>query len=453
MKFVKKEVTMKTEIKLSDHFNYNKLLRFTLPSVVMMIFTSVYGVVDGLFVSNYAGKTAFVALNFIMPFLMILGTFGFMFGAGGSALIAKTLGEGDENRANRIFSLLIYVTIVVGIITSAVSLVIIRPVAELLGAEGQMLEDSVLYSRVILCALPALMLQFEFHSFFITAGKPKLGLAITLMSGVTNMVLDALLTAVFPLGLLGAAIATALSQAVGGLVPLIYFSGKNSSTLRLGKTNIDWRVLLKTATNGSSELMSNISMNVVSMLYNVQLLKYAGEDGISAYGILMYVNFVFISAFIGYSVGVAPVIGYHYGSQNHGELKNLKKKSFLVIIGSSIVMFLLAEVFASPISGVFVGYDRALCEMTVRAFRINAFSFLFSGFAIFSSSFFTALNDGLTSALISFLRTLVFNTCTVLIFPLIWGLNGIWFSIVAAEIMAVIISLLFLATKKKKYNY
>ena len=440
-------------IKLSDHFTYSKLLRFTVPSITMMIFTSIYGVVDGFFVSNFVGKTPFAAVNFIMPFLMILGAFGFMFGTGGSALVAKTLGEGDEDRAKRIFSLIVYVSFVLGVAVAVLGIIFLRPVAALLGAEGEMLENCVTYGRIILIALPAFMLQFEFQSFFVTAEKPKLGLAVTVAAGVTNMVLDALLVGILSLGLVGAALATAISQCVGGIVPVIYFSRKNSSLLNLGRTVFDGKVLLKTCVNGSSELMSNISFSLVGMLYNIQLLNYAGENGIAAYGVLMYVNFIFISAFIGYSVGTAPVVGYNYGAENKTELQSLLKKSLVIVGCFSVFMVVAAELLARPFGTLFVGYDKELLDMTVKGFVISSFSFLFSGMAIYGSSFFTALNDGLTSALISFLRTLVFQIAAVIIFPLLWGIDGIWFSIVAAELMATVTTVIFLILKRKKYGY
>ena len=440
-------------ISLSEHFNYRKLLRFTFPSIIMMIFTSVYGVVDGLFVSNFVGKTPFAAVNFIMPFLMILGAVGFMFGTGGSALIAKTMGEGDPEKANRLFSLFVYVSAACGIVIAVAGIAFIRPIASLLGAEGTMLDDCVTYGRIILIALPAYMLQYEFQSFFVTAEKPQLGLFVTIAAGVTNIVLDALFVAVFRWGLVGAAAATAISQMVGGIVPLFYFFRRNSSLLRLGKTRFDGRALLKACTNGSSELMSNISTSIVSMLYNLQLMHYVGEDGVSAYGVLMYVNMIFLAAFIGYSVGTAPVVGYHYGAGNHKELKSLLKKSMNLILIFSLVMFGLAELLAKPLSMIFVGYDQGLLDLTLRAFLLYSFSFLFSGVGIYGSSFFTALNDGLTSALISFLRTLVFQVAAVLIFPGIWGIDGIWLSIVAAELMSAIVTELFLFTKRKKYHY
>lgn len=440
-------------IRLSDHFTYRRLLRFTLPSIIMMVFASIYGVVDGFFVSNFVGKTSFSAVNFIMPFLMILGAIGFMFGTGGSALISKTLGEGDEKKANRIFSLIIYTSIICGIVIAVLGILLIRPIAQLLGAEGQMLEDCVTYGRIILFALPAFMLQYEFQSLLITAEKPQLGLIVTVAAGVTNMVLDALLVAVFPMGLVGAAVATAISQCVGGLIPLIYFIRPKNGVLRLTQTTPDGKILLKVCTNGSSELMSNISMSIVSMLYNLQLLQYAGEDGIAAYGVLMYVSMIFSAAFIGYSVGTAPVIGYHYGASNETELKSLLKKSYIIIGIFSVLMFIAGEALAYPLSMIFVGYDQNLLDMTLHGFFIFSFSFLLSGIAIFGSSFFTALNDGLTSALISFLRTLVFQIAAVLVFPLIWQLDGIWTSIVAAELMASITTLLFLLLKRKKYHY
>ncbi len=443
----------KTQIQLSDHFNYKKLLTFTLPSIIMMVFTSIYGVVDGFFVSNFVGKTPFAAVNFIMPFLMILGAVGFMFGTGGSALIAQAMGEGNREKANRLFSLLVYVSAICGILIGVLGILFVRPVASALGAEGDMLDHCVLYGRIILAALPAFMLQYEFQSFFVTAEKPRLGLAVTMAAGITNMALDFIFVAVFRWGLPGAAVATALSQAVGGIVPLIYFLRPNTSALRLTKTRYDGRALLKTCTNGSSELMSNISMSVVSMLYNFQLMKYAKEDGVAAYGVLMYVNMIFLAAFIGYSVGTAPVISYHYGAGDHGEMKSLLRKSLLIIGGFSLAMLGLAEGLARPLGMIFVGYDQGLLELTLRGFRIYSFSFLFAGIAIFGSSFFTALGNGLVSALIAFLRTLVFQAAAVLIFPLIWQIDGIWWSIVAAELMAAAVTALFLAGKRAKYHY
>ncbi len=442
-----------TKIQLSDKFNYNKLLRFTFPSIIMMIFTSIYGVVDGFFVSNFVGKTPFAAVNFIMPFLMILGTVGFMFGTGGSALIAITMGAGDKERAKRLFSLFIYVSAICGILIGALGIVVIRPVAAWLGAEGELLDNCVVYGRIILAVLPALILQYEFQSFFITAEKPKLGLAVTVAAGVANMVLDAVFVGMLRWGLVGAAAATAISQSVGGIIPLVYFGRPNTSLLRLTRTKFDGRALLKACANGSSELMSNISMSVVGMLYNIQLMKYAGEDGVAAYGVLMYVNMIFLAAFIGYSVGVAPVVGYHYGAGNHEELKGLLKKSLVLIGIFSVGMVVLAEGLARPLALIFVGYDPELLDMTLRGFLVYSFSFLFAGLAIYGSSFFTALGNGLVSALISFLRTLVFQVAAVLIFPLIWGLDGIWFSIVAAELVAALVTVAFLVGKRKKYHY
>lgn len=440
-------------IQLSDHFNYKRLLRFSLPSIIMMVFTSVYGVVDGFFVSNFVGKTPFAAVNFIMPFLMILGSVGFMFGTGGGALIAKTLGEGKPQKANRYFSLFIYISIISGIIIMAAALILLRPIASLLGAEGAMLDDCVLYGRIILAVLPSLILQYAFQSFFITAEKPQLGLAVSVAAGITNIIGDALFVAVFHRGLAGAAAATALGQAVGGLMPLCYFARPNTSLLRLGKTEFDKRILLKACINGSSELMSNISISLVSMLYNVQLMKYAGENGVAAYGVLMYVNMIFLATFIGYSNGTAPIVSYHYGARNHSELKGLLKKSFIIIGGFSVSMFAIAEILAVPLSKIFVGYDQTLLELTARAFTIYSFSFLFSGIAIYGSAFFTALNDGLTSALISFLRALLFQVAAVLLLPLIWGVDGIWISVVAAEIIAAGVTILFLVVKRAKFHY
>lgn len=442
-------------IKLSDHFSYGRLLRFTLPSIAMMIFTSIYGVVDGFFVSNFAGKTPFAAVNLIMPVLMIVATVGFMFGTGGTAIVAKVLGEGDRERANRYFSLFTYVAFALGVVFAALGFVCIRPIAQLLGAEGELLENCVVYARISLLATPCFILQLLFQSFFVTAEKPQLGLAVTLSSGVTNMVLDAVLVPLLPqpYKLTGAAVATAMSQVVGGVVPLFYFFRKNSSILRLGKTKYEGKAIVRACTNGASEFMSNISSSIVGMLYNLQLIHYAGENGIAAYGVMMYVSMIFSGTFIGYSIGTAPVVGYHYGAQNHPELKSLLRKSLTLIGAFGICMVAAAQLLAVPLAKIFVGYDASLMALTVSGFRIFALSFLVMGFAIFFSGFFTALNDGLTSALISFLRTLVFQVAAVVLLPLIWGIDGVWSSIVVADMMAVLLGAAFLVKKQKKYNY
>ncbi len=442
-------------IRLSDHFNYSRLLKFTAPSIAMMVFTSIYGVVDGFFVSNFAGKTPFTAVNLIMPVLMIVATVGLMFGTGGTAIVAKTMGEGDREKANRYFSLFVYFAFGTGVVLAVAGIVFIRPIAVFLKAEGELLENCVTYATIILCALPFYVLQLLFQSFFVTAEKPHLGLAVTISSGVTNMVLDAVLVILLPqeYKLAGAAIATAMSQLVGGVAPLVYFFRKNSSLLKLTSTRFDGRAIVKAATNGSSEFMSNVSMSIVAMLYNARLMEYAGEDGVAAYGVMMYVSMIFSAAFIGYSIGTAPVVGYHDGAKNHAELKSVLRKSLIIIGAFGVAMVAAAQILAWPLAKMFVGYDDNLVDMTISGFRIFALSFVFTGFAIYSSGFFTALNDGLTSALISFLRTLVFQVAAVMILPEIWDLNGIWISIVAAEVMAVLLSVIFLITKRKKYHY
>ncbi len=446
---------MKTKIQLSDHFTYNRLIRFTLPSICMMIFTSIYGVVDGFFVSNFAGKTPFAAVNLIMPFLMIMSTVGFMFGTGGSAIVAKAFGEGDDEGANNHFSLFVYTSLIIGVILAVVGFVFIRPIAALLGAEGQLLDNAAVYGHIILIALPFNIIQYLFQSFFVTAGKPHLGLVTSIFAGVTNMVLDAVLVILLPqeYKLAGAAIATAASQTVAGVFSLCYFGRKNDSSLRLGRAAFDGRALVKACTNGSSEFMSNISMSIVGMLYNIQLLKYAGENGIAAYGVMMYVSMIFAAAFIGYSIGTAPIFGYHDGARNYDELKSLLKKSLIMIGIFAVLMVCAAQLLAVPLAKLFVGYDEGLTELTVSGFRIFAASFLFMGYAIFGSGFFTALNDGVTSAIISFLRTLVFQVAAVILLPLVLDIDGVWLSVVVAEMMALVISAMFMVGKRKKYNY
>ena len=440
---------MAKNIRLSDHFSYSKLLRFTLPSIVMMVFTSIYGVVDGLFVSNFVGKTAFASVNLVMPFVMILGGMGFMIGTGGTALVSKILGEGDPDTANRTFSMMVLFTLALGIVLSAGGIIFMRPVSRFLGATDAMMDDCVLYGRIITGFTFAFMLQNVFQSFFIAAEKPKLGLKVTVAAGLTNMVLDALFIAVFKWGVAGAAIATGLSQCVGGVLPLVYFLRPNSSLLRLSPTRLRLRPILAACGNGSSELMSNISSSLVSMLYNFQLMRLAGEDGVSAYGVLMYVQFIFISIYIGYSIGCAPVVSYHFGAQNHGELKNLLGKSVLLMGGTGVALTALAD----PLSRLFVGYDAGLFALTSHAFRLFAWSFLLAGFNIYTSGFFTALNNGGVSAAISFLRTLVFQSASVLILPIFFDVDGIWWAITVAEVFAFLISVLFLLAKRGKYHY
>ena len=444
---------MAKNIRLSDHFSYSKLLRFTLPSIVMMVFTSIYGVVDGLFVSNFVGKTAFASVNLVMPFVMILGGMGFMTGTGGTALVSKILGEGDPDTANRTFSMMVLFTLALGIVLSAGGIIFMRPVSRFLGATDAMMDDCVLYGRIITGFTFAFMLQNVFQSFFIAAEKPKLGLKVTVAAGLTNMVLDALFIAVFNWGVAGAAIATGLSQCVGGVLPLVYFLRPNSSLLRLSPTRLRLRPILAACGNGSSELMSNISSSLVSMLYNFQLMRLAGEDGVSAYGVLMYVQFIFISIYIGYSIGCAPVVSYHFGAQNHGELKNLLGKSVLLMGGTGVALTALVMALADPLSRLFVGYDAGLFALTSHAFRLFAWSFLLAGFNIYTSGFFTALNNGGVSAAISSLRTLVFQSASVLILPIFFDVDGIWWAITVAEVFAFLISVLFLLAKRGKYHY
>lgn len=440
-------------IKLSDHFTVKKLLRFVLPSVFMMIFTSVYGVVDGLFISNIVGKTAFAAVNLILPVPMGIAAIGYMIGTGGSALVAKTLGEGKGEQANRYFSLFVYLTALCGVVVSVVGFIVLPAVAGVMKAEGQMLHDCVLYGRIIILAEAPFMLQYVFQSFFITAEKPKLGLFVTVAAGVTNIVLDALFVAIFRFGVAGAAIATACSQLVGGILPLFYFFRKNGSLLRLGKTKFDGRAIGRACLNGSSELMINLSLSVVNIAYNAQLMRLAGENGIAAYGVIMYVNFIFISIFLGYSIGVSPVIGFHYGGRNDSELRNLFKKSLVMIGIVGMTMFLAAMLLAPPLAKLFVGYDAGLYAMTCVAFRLYSISFLISGFNIFGSAFFTALNNGIVSAVISFSRTLLFQLASVLVLPLFLGLNGVWLSVTAAELLALAVTVFFFVTMRKRYRY
>lgn len=440
-------------IQLSEHFTYGKLFRFTLPSIIMMVFTSIYGVVDGVFVSNFVGEIPFAAVNLVMPFLMILGAVGFMMGTGGSALVAFTFGVGNAKKANEIFSLLIYVLIGLGFVLTVLGILFLAPISRFLGADEELLPYCVSYGRIILLALIPFMLQNVFQSFLVTAERPHFGLYITIAAGVTNMVLDGLFIGVLRLGVEGAALATVISQFIGGIIPLVYFILPNSSKLRLCRTRFELRSLFRACTNGSSEFMTNISMSLVNMLYNWQLIRMLGADGVTVYGIIMYVNFIFVSIFLGYSIGSAPIVGYHYGAGNKEELKGLLRKSVLLNGAGGIVLTLAAELLARPLSMIFVGYDRMLLDMTTGAFRIYAVAFLLMGFNIYASSFFTALNNGAVSALISFARTLVFEVVAVLLLPLVFGANGIWSAVIVAEVLSGVLSLLCLALNRRKYDY
>ena len=441
------------KIQLSEHFTFQKLIQFVLPSIIMMIFTSIYSVVDGLFVSNYAGKTALAAINLILPLLMGLSALGFMIGTGGSAIVAKTLGEGKKKEANEYFSMLVYITLSGGILLAILGALIVPFIATALGATGELHRDCVIYARITFISMPAFMLQNVFQSFFVAAEKPKLGLGVIVTAGLTNMVLDYLFVGVLGYGLIGAAVATVCGEMIGGFFPILYFGRKNSSLLRLGKTHFNGAILCKTCTNGSSELMTNLSSSIVNSLYNIQLMKLAGQDGVAAYGTIMYVNFIFLAIFFGYSIGSAPIVSYHYGAGNHAELKNLFKKSLTLISTWGISLVLLAQLLAHPLSMLFVGYDAALLAMTEHGFRIYGLVYLISGFNIFGSSFFTALNNGGVSAAISFLRTLLFQVAAVTLLPILFGINGIWSSISVAELLTLCVTVTFFLTQKKKYHY
>ena len=440
-------------IRLSDHFTYGRLYKFVLPSVIMMICTSVYGVIDGLFISNFIGYTPFSAINIIWPFIMIIGGTGFMIGTGGSALVAKTLGEGDEDKANRYFTMLVMFTVILGVILTAVGLVFTRPIARLLGADIDMIDHAVVYGRTVIAFIPTFMLQNVFQSFLATAGKPRIGLIVTVIAGVTNAFFDFLFIVVCKFGLVGAGIATGMGQIVGGVIPLIYFWRKNDSLLQLKKTKIEVSPLLKACANGSSELLTNVASSIVGILYNLQLMKYIGKNGVSAYGVLMYVQLIFLAIEIGFSIGSAPVVSYHYGAGNKDELKSLYKKSMISMSVSGVVLSALAQALAVPLSMLFVGQDKTLFDLTVYAFRRFSFSFIFTGLTIYASGFFTALNNGLVSAILSFARSLVFQVGFVLLMPILCGVDGIWWASFATEVCALIVSLAFFIAEKKRYGY
>lgn len=439
------------KIQLSDHFNYSKLIRFTLPSIASMIFISIYGVVDGIFVSNFVGKTPFAAVNLIYPAMMLVMAFAFMISSGGSALISKTMGEGKKEKANSIFSMLVYISVALGIVISVLGFIFIEDISLLMGADEAMLPHCVTYGRILLPAMVFLLLQCEFQGFLIAAEKPNLALIMTVGAGCTNIILDALL--VIPFGLAGAAIATSMSQVVGTIIPLVYFTCSKKAILKLGKFKFDPKAFLLTCSNGASEMMTNLSSSLVNILYNYQLMRMIGEDGVAVYGIILYINFIFIGVFFGFCSGSAPIISFHYGAENHNELKNLFKKSLIILSSSSLILTLLAEISAGVLSGIFVGYDAELFALTKSAFMLYSISFVVMWINIFGSSFFTALNNGLISAVISFLRTLVFQIAAIYLLPLVLGIDGIWLAVLCAELGCCVMTVIFFITQRKKYNY
>lgn len=440
-------------IQLSDHFSYGKMIRFTLPSICMMIFTSIYGIVDGFFVSNYVGAVPFAALNLAMPFIMILSAFGFMFGSGGTALVSMRLGMGEKRRANETFSLLTYVLLVSGIVLGILGAMIAPWICRLLGATEEMMPYAVQYTRINMLSLPLFMLQRMFQSFMITAERPHMGLVVTVISGCTNMVLDWLFVGVFSWGLAGAAYATVISEYVGGLIPLVFFLMPNNSPLRLGKTHFHWHDIVKASTNGSSEFLSVSASSIIGMLYNLQLLRYAGTDGVAAYGVIMYVNFVFTGIYFGYTMGISPVIGFHYGAENEDELKNLFKRSAKMLITASVVITILSELASRLLVGIFVGYDPELMALTVRGFRIYSIAFLFMGINIFGSGFFTALNNGGISAMLSVTRSLGLQLISIYLLPYLLGTDGLWLVVVVSDGLCLLLTIYMLARYRKKYHY
>lgn len=440
-------------IQLSDHFTYGRLVRFVLSPVLMMLFTSLYSIVDGFFVSNFVGKTPFAAVNLIMPVAMALGTIGFMAGTGGSALVSMTLGQGKKELANQYFSLIVYVTAVFSFLLSVAGYLLTPQISAALGATGELLDNCIIYGRILFLATMPFVLQNVFNSFFITAEKPELSLKISVAAGCTNIVLDFLFIAVFRWGIIGAALATVIGQIVGGIIPLIYFGRKNDSLLRLAKTKFHKNALLKTCANGSSEMVSNLSSSLVNILYNFQLMRMAGENGVAAYGIIMYVNFIFMAIYLGYSIGSSPIVSYHYGAGNTKELQNLFGKSLVLMGGGGFLLTVLAEALNKPLVQLFAGYDAKLFALTSHGFRLYALAFLLMGINIWGSAFYTALNNGAVSAAISFLRSLVFQIAAVFLLPLFLGIDGVWMAIVVAEILAALLTILFFIRKNSQYHY
>lgn len=438
---------------LSNHFTYRKLFSFVLPPIAMMLLTSVYTMVDGLFVSHFVGKTAFAAVNFVFPVVMLMAGLGSMFGTGGTALVAKTLGEGATNRAKRYFTQIILMAGIFGTLMGGLGCLQLLEICQLLGATSELLPDALIYGRIMLLFLPCCILQWTFQSLLITAEKAQLAFWLSVAGGVTNIVLDAIFMAGLGWGVAGAALATGLSQVVAGMVPVLYFLLPNNSLLQFRRTRFQPRPMLQACTNGASELVSSISGAVVGMLFNYQLIRYFGEDGVAAYGVVMYVSFFFVAIFIGYDMGSTPLLAYNHGAKNHTELRNLFRKSVTFVGACGTGLALLATLLARPIATLFVGYNEGLTLLTEHAFRVYGFSFALMGYNIFASGLFTAMNNGLISATISLLRTLVFQTAAILCLPLIFGTEGIWWAVAVAEVSSLACSAYFILKYRKQYHY
>ena len=450
---------MAHSIHLSDHFTYKKILRFTIYPILMMLITSIYWIVDGFFISNYVGPSAFAGVNLIFPVVMIVACIGFMFGSGGAALVSKKLGEGDSDGANKTFSLITYVTLGTGLILSLIFFFLVRPIAmgfasiNQVEASEAMIDSAEVYGRIMVGGVFLYIMQGYFHSFFSVNEKSSLGFLFTLISGLTNMLLDYLLIGVFRAGVVGAACASLSGMFISAVGPFLYFRFGKNNLIKLGKPRWNLNEITQSIANGSSEFVSNVSGSIVTIVFNVQLLKYIGEVGVSAYGIIGYVCFVFFAIFIGYSIGIAPVIGYNYGAKNPVELTNVLRKSFVIISVSGVAMTLLSAGLADPITRIFSAGVGELHTLGVRAMRIFSICYLMAGFSMFGSSFFTALNNGLISALISFCRTLVFQLGSVFVLPLIVGVDGIWFSIIVAEFLSMVMTIIFISARRRKYGY
>ena len=447
------------KIRLSDHFTFKKLLKAALAPMLMMVFTSLYTIVDGVCISNFCGKESFAGVNLIFPIIMIVGGLGFMLGTGGSALVGKLLGEKKDLEARQTFTMTIIFTILIGLTITIAGVLLIETLVYAMTSVAtgdisqKMIDEAILYGRLLMAGQVFFMLQNVFQSFFIVDEKPVLGFVFILIGGLTNIVLDILFIGVCKWGIIGAAAATICGYLSGSLGPIIYFLIRKNDYIHFERTKLKLKPLIKICFNGSSEFVNNISSSIVSIVFNMQLLHYFGEDGINAYGIIMYLAFVFTAIFLGYSSAVAPIESYNYGAQNNKELKNVLIKSLIITSILSVSMFIISFTLAEPFSFIFANGSDTLLKITTNGMRIYSIAFLFIGLSIYISTFFTALNNGLISALIAFLRTLVFQIVFVFVFPLFLGKYGIFFAILAAEIMSILLAITFLLIYKKKYRY
>ena len=436
---------------LSRAYTLSGLVRFALPSMVMMVFLSVYTIVDGIFISNFVGTLALGAVNIIFPLISLEMGLGIMLATGSNAIIARRLGEGDAALARQNFSLVVLVAVVCGLMVEGLALLFLPQIIDLLGASAAQYPYCRDYPRAMLLFAPALFLQVGFQSYFVTAGRPKLGLLVMVGAGLVNIGLDYLL--IPRLGVAGAGLATGLGYMVPAMAGLCFFARPRGGDLYLVRPSLERGLLWRACLNGSSEMVSNMANAVSTFLFNIMFMRCYGEDGVAAITMALYFQFVFAAVYFGYSGGVAPIISYKFGNGDTAGLRQVVRDSFRFILGISLLNFTVAILVSAPALLLFAGGNREVASIAQEGFPLFAVSFLFAGVGIFASNMFTALSDGVTSALISFMRTLLFLALAILLLPLVFKEAGLWAAISVAEGMGALVALVCLVLRRPQYQY